>query len=563
MFKENNQPEIFTFEADLEKKQRDKLDDTKEKWFNRLIFRNIREVDFRPLYSNNYSRPNVPVNMLVSALIFKELKGWSFDELIENVMFDLRMKVAIGLPTISEMPFVRATLFNFQNRMLAYENESGINLIETVFDNLTKEQLAQLKIKTDIQRTDSTLVSSNIKRYGRVQLIVETLLRLERILEEDDKKKYYSSIQEYSKYGSEKYIYKLSPADIPHELQKLGELYHLIYNQIKDKYSDNKIFRIFERVYQEHFVEVQGTVQAISSKELVSGTLQSPDDEDATFRKKREEKSKGFTVNGTETANPENPIQLLTDTVVNKNNKDDSTILNERIDIIVDKTPDLKELHTDGGYGSEANDLKFEKLEINQVNTESRGRTSDIEKKIEQTEETPAKYSVECPNQKIESSATKTRNKAQFDLNKCNECPLKNQCPIFKNNGKYYFDHSDFLNNQRNRNIDNIPEERQKIRPNVEATMKEFKCRTKNGKLKIRGIFKTSLWALLLAIGINFGRIYRFLKENGVDFGSFFAFFIILVFRFIFEVFLKPIFALKILFEKSIRNIQFSLSLKF
>ena len=67
MFKLNNQPALFSFENELCKKQRDLLAGSKEKWFHHLIFRNIREQDFQPLFSEKASRPNVPINILVSA----------------------------------------------------------------------------------------------------------------------------------------------------------------------------------------------------------------------------------------------------------------------------------------------------------------------------------------------------------------------------------------------------------------------------------------------------------------------------------------------------------------
>ncbi len=36
MFKANNQPELFTFESELSKKQRELLESSKEKWFYHL-----------------------------------------------------------------------------------------------------------------------------------------------------------------------------------------------------------------------------------------------------------------------------------------------------------------------------------------------------------------------------------------------------------------------------------------------------------------------------------------------------------------------------------------------
>ena len=76
---------------------------------------------------------------------------------------------------------------------------------------------------------------------------------------------------------------------------------------------------------------------------------------------------KGQSVNVTETANPENELNLLIDIAVKPNNTDDSDIINDRIETLKEKTSDLKELHTDGGYGSEDNDQKFEELGITHI----------------------------------------------------------------------------------------------------------------------------------------------------------------------------------------------------
>lgn len=515
MFKSNSQPGLFSFKMDLCQIQQDLLENSREKWFYTLILSNINEDSFRLLYSKKASRPNTPVNILVSSLILKEVKGISFDELMESVMFDLRYKIALGLERISEVPFSRATLFNFQNRMLEYEKLTGINLIENVFDSLTAKQLEQLSLKTDIQRTDSTLVSSNIRKYSRIQLLIEVLIRLEKILEGTDKKQIVEQLEGYLKTGSGKYVYGLKSDDLPRELEKLGKVYYAIHTLISEqpRYQRTKEFVNFNRAFQEHFVVVKQEISPKPVQELHSGMLQSPDDLEATYRKKKEQQSKGYTINGTETANPENPIQLVTDIAVNPNNIDDTQILNDRIDKIVEKTPDLNELHTDGGYGSEENDKKLEALKITQITTAVRGRESEIEKKIEQISQSPDVYTVECPNQKAESTPTKQRYKVNFDTHICNDCPLKEQCQIFKENGRYYFGHENYLLGKRNSNIKKIPKERRKLRPNVEALMKEFKSRTQNGKTKVRGLFKTKLFAFNSGIAINFGRIYRYIIE--------------------------------------------------
>ena len=518
MFLQNNQPSLFSFEAELSEKQRKLLEDTKEKWFYKLIFCNINENIFKPLYSDKASRPNVAVNILASSLILKELNGLSFDDLMESIQFDLRFKVALGLSSINEVPFVRASLFNFQNRIADYEQQTGVNLMECIFDSLTAQQIKQLSLKTNIQRTDSTLISSNIKRYSRLKLLIEVLIRLERILTDEDRTMFHNFLQLYTTIGSEKYIYKLKSADLPHELQKLGNIYHEIFNSISGKavYNGKIEYVNFNRVYNEHFVVIEKEISPKPSSELNSSMLQSPDDVDATYRKKNDKESFGFTINAVETANPANPIQLIDDIVVNPNNVDDSIILNNRIDIITQKTPDLEELHTDGGYGSEDNDKSLEKLGITQITTAVRGRESEIDKIINLVDKENNIYTVSCPNQTSISTPTKQRHKVRFDTSICKNCPLNAQCRIFKENGRYYFKHEDFLQNTRNRNILNIPPERQKIRPNVEASMKEFKTRTNAGKIKVRGEFKTSLFAFNVGIAINFGRIFRYLSKMNI-----------------------------------------------
>jgi len=496
------------------------LQKTPEKAFYNIVFTNINESDYKVLFSEKGSRPNAPINVLVSALIIKERKSWSYEELMSSIIFDLRTKAALGLSSIDTKPFSRATIFNFQNRIAEYEEKTGINLLEKTFDNLTAKQLKDLKIKTDIQRSDSTLISSNIRKYSRIQLLIEVLLRLTRIFDDTDKDALQEQIKPYSKLGSQHYVYSLKSPYLPHELQKLGELYYTVYQYVKVKYSDAKEFRIFERAYNEHFTVIEGQAKAKDSKELNSSMLQSPDDEDSTYRKKREQESKGFTINATETANPENAIQLLNDIVVNKNNIDDTKILEERIDKLIEKTPNLNELHTDGGYGSEEVDKKMEEHNITLVTTAVRGRESQIEKTITQNSENEQEYTVKCPKQEVISTPTGKRNKVVFDTEKCSDCPLKTECNILKNKGIYYFTHSDYLKNQRNNNISKIPKERRKIRPNVEATIKEFKNKTKAGKLKVRGIFKTKLFAFAMGISINFGRIYRLIMSNNENFGS-------------------------------------------
>ena len=532
MFRKNTshlQSSLFAIASQLPKAKLKKLKKSKEYDFYRLIFCNINEKDFSVLYSDNSSRPNAPVNSLVASILLLYHNNWTTEKLFDHIDFDLLTRTALGLDTLDDTPFCPATFFNFQNRLLSHFVATGQNLIEAVFDSLTQEQLKTLKIKTTIQRSDSFMAMSNIRRYGRTQLLIEMLIRLHRVLSDDDKAKFKELLAPYTKQSSGQYIYSIDRGAIPHEQEKLATLYHALYQALKDRYKDVEVFGIFERVYTEHFTIVDEKITVKPGKELNGSTLQSPDDIDATYRKKRSEHYKGQSVNVTETAHPDNALNLITDVAVRSNNTDDSEIFNDRLETIVEKTPDLEELHTDGAYGSEENDKKMGELEIVHVQTAVRGRKAEVAMEIEEVSQ--EQYTVKCPRQTVRSQKTKTRYKACFDTEICERCPLNAACPAKQQSEKrvYYFDRSDYLLGKRNRNIKSIPPERRKIRPNVEATVKEFtKPFNHKGKLRVRGLFKTMLYAHAMAISINFGRIWRYLGENPESFALRKLFFCIL-----------------------------------
>ncbi len=106
-------------------------------------------------------------------------------------------------------------------------------------------------------------------------------------------------------------------------------MYQIVHDEIseKDKYHGTKEFLNFESAFREHFIVVHQETNAKPNNELNSGMLQSPNDQEATYREKRAQEGKGFTINVTEAANPDNPIQLIDEIAVNPNNVNDTKIV--------------------------------------------------------------------------------------------------------------------------------------------------------------------------------------------------------------------------------------------
>lgn len=528
MFKRNEkyrQAELFGLMSSLSSKQNKMLIKSIEHSFFMQIFTKIDEGDFKVLYSNKKSRPNTPVNQLVGSLVLKHLFNWTFEELFKRLNFDLLTRYAIGIRSLEEEIFSEATIYNFQNKIIAHFVTTGKDLLKTVFDSLTNNQLEEFGIKTDIQRGDSFLIGSNIFDYTRLQLLIEVLHRLFRILDEEDKILYSNILTDYTKQTAGQYIYKLQKDDLPKEIQKLAGVYHELFLSLKEKYRDISVYQIFTRVYSEHFVVIDQKVEVVASDKLNSSILMSPDDLEATFRDKRDQQSKGYSGHVSETANPENKVDIIVDADVQPNNVDDAKILEDRLPKMIEKTPDLNEYHVDGAYGSPNVDALMDEHEIMLIQTAVRGRKAYVKFLIEELPNETYNVTCEYGQKVVATKATKgkdaKRHKAVFNHDICLTCPLYGICNSQVMGGKrvikkriWYFGKDKILLQRRLKNRDLIPVERRKLRSNVEATVKELKRGMKGGKVRVRNRAKVKIYLYFTAIGVNLTRIHKYLNDS-------------------------------------------------
>ncbi|MBN1934600.1 MAG: DDE transposase, partial [Anaerolineae bacterium] len=78
----------------------------------------------------------------------------------------------------------------------------------------TDAQLAELELKTGHQRMDSTQIGSNIRRYTRLQLLVETMQRAARMLNEEDQTQYADLLAPYVQGTAGQYCYRIKNDDL-------------------------------------------------------------------------------------------------------------------------------------------------------------------------------------------------------------------------------------------------------------------------------------------------------------------------------------------------------------
>ena len=164
--------------------------------------------------------------------------------------------------------------------------------------------------------------------------------------------------------------------------------------------------------------------------ELRADSLQSPDDLEATFRKKRGESYIGYVTNVTETADPDNPFQLITKVQTEANATDDAKMLAEALPELVERT-ELETMHSDGGYNSAEVDTICHDEGIELVQTAIRGgKPSSEQVNLSDftfvLDEAGKPIGITCPKGKtgiVEAGRKVGRYTATFMRSDCVDCP--------------------------------------------------------------------------------------------------------------------------------------------
>jgi hypothetical protein len=180
------QPALISAITELPENQRTRLENSWAGVFYHEFFCQVNEDAFSVMYSNLPSRPNVPVNVLVGLEAIKSGFGWSDEELYENFLYNLQVRYALGYDRLGDGEFDIRTLYYFRQRLSCYNNEKGINLLEKAFENIVDKQVMELRVRTNLQRMDSTQIASNIMDASRLYLLVEGVQRLHRIIDETE-----------------------------------------------------------------------------------------------------------------------------------------------------------------------------------------------------------------------------------------------------------------------------------------------------------------------------------------------------------------------------------------
>jgi hypothetical protein len=360
-----------------------------------------------------------------------------------------------------------------------------------------------------------------------LQLLVEAIQLIHRILNEGDQQRLKESFEPYLKGTAGHYTYRVKGKEaIQEHMQQVGAAIYQLLAELKTRYADEPAYQVLSRIFGENFHLQEEGVCPKENQELDSGCLQSVDDLDASYRTKAKQHYKGYVANLTETCDPDNNLQLITKVQVAPNNVDDSQLLADALPNLQERT-DLDTLWTDGSFGGEASDMALDGQNITLIQTAIRGPKADphqfhladfdfhLDAQGDPTHLT-------CPyGQKVPVTPGKTTGlHARFDPDICSTCPFhqEKRCRSQpqKRDPRFLvaFTPKQLRAAQRRKTYLNQKDSDQNLRAAVEATVRSVKHPFPASKLPVRGQFRMTSMLIASAIHVNVRRIWRYQLEN-------------------------------------------------
>lgn len=431
-FKVNSSQQISFNDSvfSLTAREKKALDNSWAKIFADEIFLNIDEERFSVLYSSKASRPNAPVNVIIGALIIKELFDYSDDEIVENLMLDLHLQYALHTTSFEEQPISDKTLSRFRSRCYNYETTHGIDLYHDCVKDLSSKIAKLMNLSGRIKRMDSMMIESNIRFLSRMELIYTCISKLAIYFDKNypnkipDDLKHYTDSNDYNRIfyhqlndNMEQIIQALlSDSD------KLLELCGTDYEEVTE-------YQLFLRCLSDQTV-VENGKRRLRTKEdgtMNSTALQNPSDPDATYRNKAGKLHRGYVANLEETVDKNGSV--VTDYQYDKNIHTDSQFLQESLSQM-DRSEEEIVLITDGGYAGQDNFALAKEKNIKLITTALIGKEApDALADFTFNDDGTILLRCAAGYEPVRQSYTKTTRqcKVSFNCNHCVGCPYQGQ----------------------------------------------------------------------------------------------------------------------------------------
>lgn len=528
MFRKNNshlQDDLFNHYQTMNPSIAKMLEKSWAPVFYKEVFCKINEEIYAALYCLDNGRPNTPVNILLSLEIIKHQFGFTDEEILEQFYFNFQILYALGIKNLGEVYIAERTIYEFRERIYTYilEHPDQEDILFKQFEILTNNFIKKAGTKTNEQRMDSTLVSPNIKKAGRLSLAHDVLHQAVKIIPTHLLSDTLKPVLE--SYFKNELLYKTRNNELDSRLQRVLDLMTEVteLNQRFPELSAREEMAILRRFLTEqaYYDQEQGAWFVKVAKDVKSSSLQSAYDQDATFRKKAGKKSSGYVLNLSETCSPENEVQFITDYKLEPNNKSDIEIAQDRLPGIKQKT-NVTDLYVDGGYYGEDIISQGEELGVKLHFTDMTGKKESADKLPLTSFTFNEEYEIEtCLNGKRPTRSVGDTNKKvssnHFSKEDCQGCPHYNNCPVKtqKKSRVLRISFKSIIAAQTREEINNKEINRQSHsrRAAIEGTNSALKRGEDMDELNVRGYIKSHMVCSYKVMARNIKQFVRLTKS--------------------------------------------------
>ena len=353
-----------------------------DNWHNQFRKQIVSRIDksiFSVLYSEKMGAPNSSVSQLVGMMILKEAFDWSDLQLFEHCPFNLLVRSALGLFNLGDEIPADSTYYLFRKRVHQHLRENKEDLLQKAFETITHGQIKDFEVSGKSIRMDSKLIGSNIAWCSRYEIIHQSFVLFCKTLEESD----FSLFPEEDRQQITllldeeplKIIYRSTKEEVQTRMQSIGILAYKTLVLFTSRNSE--AYRLLQRVFDKQY-KVEGEdkkVELRPKEEIESKSVQSPHDPDSHYRRKSDQKVKGFSMNVTETIS-DGLLDLITNVMVDKATTPDTVFVKPAINSTqaITDTP-VQKVYADGAYHSPDNETFCQNIDM--VFTEYRGPFHD------------------------------------------------------------------------------------------------------------------------------------------------------------------------------------------
>ena len=381
-------------------------------------------------YSDKASRPNTPVNIIIGALIIKELYDLSDDEVVDNLILDPRYQYALHTTSFEEQPLSDKSLTRFRQRCYDYEQTTGKDLLHDCVKDLAEKTAKLMNIDGRIRRMDSLMVESNIRKLRRMELLYRYIAKLVIYLHNngmDDR--IFPMEHYYDPNDFNQFIYHSRSTESDERIGILLKDANTLMSRCSDL-EDVTEYQLLIRCISEQTVVEDGNRRLRTKDDGFegSGMMQSPADPDATYRDKAGKSHRGYTANLEESVGKNGSV--VTDYQFEKNNVSDSAMLKDHLEQMDDQEETVT-IIADGAYNGTDNEKLAASKNVDLITTDLTGRDVDVVMGAFSFSDDGTKV-PSCPAGNAPKSCTYVNQTetclVSFHREQCVNCPYQQHC---------------------------------------------------------------------------------------------------------------------------------------